>query len=108
MVAIDEFSSTGMTAQDTRSPAGDIVTGCRVLGSADHGDPVWGHVSQRDPGGRGVWLKGGGRGFYEVAENDVILIDFQGSPLTGSAVSRGERKVRRVGGVFADQAGRIR
>src|ERR1700689_3069396 len=84
MVAIDEFSSTGMTAQDTRSPAGDIVTGCRVLGSADHGDPVWGHVSQRDPGGRGVWLKAGGRGFYEVAENDVILIDFQGSPLTGS------------------------
>jgi ribulose-5-phosphate 4-epimerase/fuculose-1-phosphate aldolase len=84
MVAIDELSSTGMTAQDTRSPAGDIVTGCRVLGSADHGDPVWGHVSERDPGGRGVWLKAGGRGFDEVAEDDVILIDFAGSPLAGS------------------------
>lgn len=84
MVAIDELSSTGMTAQDTRPPAADIVTGCRVLGSADHGDPVWGHVSERDPGGRGVWLKAGGRGFDEVAEDDVILIDFAGSPLAGS------------------------
>jgi hypothetical protein len=65
MVAIDELSSTGMTAQDTRSPADDIVTGCRVLGSADHGDPVWGHVSRRDPGSRGVWLKAGGSSFKE-------------------------------------------
>jgi ribulose-5-phosphate 4-epimerase/fuculose-1-phosphate aldolase len=84
MVAIDELSSTSMTAEDTRSPAGDIVTGCRVLGSADHGDPVWGHVSERDPGGRGVWLKAGARGFDEVAEDDVILIDLKGSPLAGS------------------------
>jgi L-ribulose-5-phosphate 4-epimerase len=84
MVAIDELSSTGMTAQDTRSPAGDIVTGCRVLGSADHGDPVWGHVSRRDQGERGVWLKAGGQGFDEVAEDDIILIDFEGSPLAGS------------------------
>jgi len=84
MVAIDEFSSPGMTVQDTRSPADDIVTGCRVLGSADHGDPVWGHVSRRDQGGRGVWLKAGGRGFDEVADEDIILIDFEGSPLAGS------------------------
>jgi L-ribulose-5-phosphate 4-epimerase len=84
MAAIDEFSSTGMTAQDTRTPTGDIVTGCRVLGSADQGDPVWGHVSRRDLDGRGVWLKAGGRGFDEVADDDVILIDFEGSPLAGS------------------------
>jgi hypothetical protein len=65
MVAIDELSSTGMTAQDTRSPAGDIATGCRVLGSADHGDPVRGQVSRRDPAGRGVWLKAGAPAFKE-------------------------------------------
>jgi ribulose-5-phosphate 4-epimerase/fuculose-1-phosphate aldolase len=73
-----------MTVHDTRLPAGDIVTGCHVLGSADHGDPVWGHVSRRDPGGRGVWLKAGGRGFDEVSEDDIILIDFEGRSLTGS------------------------
>lgn len=84
MVVIDELSSTGMTAQDTRVPTGDIVTGCHVLGSADHGDPVWGHISRRDPGGRGIWLKAGGRGFDEVAEDDIILIDSEGSPLAGS------------------------
>jgi ribulose-5-phosphate 4-epimerase/fuculose-1-phosphate aldolase len=84
MVAINEFGSTGMTVHETRLPAGDIVTGCRVLGSADHGDPVWGHVSRRDPGGRGAWLKAGGRGFDEVSEEDIILIDSEGRRLAGS------------------------
>lgn len=84
MAAIDELGSAVMTMKDIRPPAGDIVTGCRVLGSADHGDPVWGHVSRRDPDGRGVWLKAGGRGFDEVSENDVILIDSAGRPLAGS------------------------
>jgi ribulose-5-phosphate 4-epimerase/fuculose-1-phosphate aldolase len=84
MVAIDERNSTGMTAHDSPSPASDIVTGCRVLGSADHGDPVWGHVSRRDPSGRGVWLKAGGRGFDEVSEEDIILVDSGGRPLAAS------------------------
>jgi ribulose-5-phosphate 4-epimerase/fuculose-1-phosphate aldolase len=84
MVAIDELGSTGMTARDIRSPADDVVTGCHVLGSADHGDPVWGHVSQRDHDGRGIWLKAGGRGFDEVSAGDIILIDSEGHPLAGS------------------------
>jgi ribulose-5-phosphate 4-epimerase/fuculose-1-phosphate aldolase len=84
MVTIDEFISTGMTAQVSRSPAGGVVTGCRVLGSADHGDPVWGHVSQRDPDGLGIWLKAGGRGFDEVSDEDIILIDSGGQTLAGS------------------------
>jgi ribulose-5-phosphate 4-epimerase/fuculose-1-phosphate aldolase len=83
MVAIDERKSKGLTAP-LPSPASDIVTGCHVLGSGDHGDPVWGHVSRRDPGGRGVWLKAGLRGFDEVSGDDIILIDSGGRPLTGS------------------------
>ncbi|MEU6138815.1 class II aldolase/adducin family protein [Streptomyces sp. NPDC047081] len=66
------------------TPAADIVTGCHVLGSDDHGDPVWGHVSLRDPQGRGVWLKSGGRGFDEVSYEDIALIDFDGTLLEGS------------------------
>jgi ribulose-5-phosphate 4-epimerase/fuculose-1-phosphate aldolase len=84
MVAINEHGGAGMTVRDTRPPAADIVTGCHVLGSADHGDPVWGHVSRRDPDGRGVWLKAGGRGFDEVSGEDIILIDSGGSALAGS------------------------
>jgi len=72
-------------AAPRESPAAEIVVGCRVLGSADHGDPVWGHVSRRDPDDRGVWLKAGPRGFDEVRGEDVILIDFDGHPVAGSA-----------------------
>jgi ribulose-5-phosphate 4-epimerase/fuculose-1-phosphate aldolase len=83
MVAIDERKGTGLTAPRP-SPANEIVTGCHVLGSGDHGDPVWGHVSRRDPDGRGVWLKAGLRGFDEVSGDDIILIDPAGRSLTGS------------------------
>ncbi len=73
-----------MTAERLPGPADEIVTGCRVLGSGDHGDPVWGHVSRRDQEGHGIWLKAGPRGFDEVSEEDVILIDFDGSRRSGS------------------------
>ncbi len=73
-----------MTVHDSPSPASDIVTGCHVLGSGDHGDPVWGHVSRRDPSGRGFWLKAGGRGFDEVSGEDIILIDSEGRCIAGS------------------------
>ena len=66
------------------SPAAAVVTGCRVLGAQDMGDPVWGHVSVRDPHGRGLWLKGGPMGFDEVGEQDVVLIDFDGERLAGT------------------------
>jgi L-ribulose-5-phosphate 4-epimerase len=46
---------------------------------------VWGHVSIRDPEGRGVWLKGSNLGFDEVTEDDVILIGWDGDVLEGSA-----------------------
>jgi ribulose-5-phosphate 4-epimerase/fuculose-1-phosphate aldolase len=73
-----------MTPQHPPAAVDEIVTGCHVLGSEDHGDPVWGHVSLRDPGGRGVWLKAGPRGFDEVSGQDAILIDAEGSLLRGS------------------------
>jgi len=71
------------TDSSTESPAAAVVSGCRVLGAQDMGDPVWGHVSVRDPDGRGLWLKAGPKGFDEVREPDVILIDFNGERLIG-------------------------
>ncbi|MGI5454589.1 class II aldolase/adducin family protein [Streptomyces sp. CA-249302] len=67
-----------------KTPFADIVTGCHVLGTDDHGDPVWGHVSARDPEGRGVWLKSGGRGFDEVSYEDIALVDHDGALVAGS------------------------
>ncbi|MFT4210903.1 MAG: class II aldolase/adducin family protein [Microbacterium sp.] len=60
-----------------------VVAGCRVLGAGDYGDPVWGHVSLRDPAARGLWMKAGPRGFDEVGAADVVLIDLDGDRLAG-------------------------
>jgi ribulose-5-phosphate 4-epimerase/fuculose-1-phosphate aldolase len=68
------------TPSDARSL---VVDGCRVLGGQDVGDPVWGHISLRDPEGRGAWIKAGPLGFDEVGADDVVLIDFDGNVLTG-------------------------
>jgi L-fuculose-phosphate aldolase len=74
-----------MPASSERSPQAQIVTACRVLEKAGQADMVWGHVSVRDPSGRGVWLKGSHLGFDEVTEDDVILLSFEGEILEGSA-----------------------
>ena len=49
-----------------------------------HNDITLGHMSLRDPGGRGLWLKKARRGLDEVfdAEN-YVLIDFDGNLLEG-------------------------
>jgi ribulose-5-phosphate 4-epimerase/fuculose-1-phosphate aldolase len=60
-----------------------VATGCQVLGRADQGDLIWGHVSARDPDGRGVWMKAGGLGFDEIGPEDVLLVSWDGEVLAG-------------------------
>lgn len=60
-----------------------IALGCRVLARQGHGDLVWGHVSARDPGGAGVWIKRAGLGFDEVAPEDTILVTPGGDVVRG-------------------------
>ena len=61
----------------------EVALGCRILGAEDQGDLVWGHVSARDPGGRGVWMKAAALGFDEVRPGDVILVGWNGDVLDG-------------------------
>ena len=61
-----------------------VSLGCRVLGAADQGDLIWGHVSARDPEGRGVWMKASGLGFEEVTPDDVLLVSWDGEVLEGA------------------------
>jgi ribulose-5-phosphate 4-epimerase/fuculose-1-phosphate aldolase len=61
-----------------------VSLGCRVLGQADQGDLIWGHVSARDPQGRGIWMKASGLGFEEVSPDDVLLVSWDGDVLEGS------------------------
>jgi len=60
-----------------------VSLGCRVLGAAEQGDLIWGHVSARDPEGRGVWMKASGLGFEEVGPDDVLLVSWDGEVLHG-------------------------
>jgi L-ribulose-5-phosphate 4-epimerase len=61
----------------------EIGLACRILGREEQGDLVWGHVSARDPNGRGVWMKAAGLGFDEVRPADVILVGWEGDVLAG-------------------------
>jgi ribulose-5-phosphate 4-epimerase/fuculose-1-phosphate aldolase len=72
-----------MSSSSAAASVSQIVDGCRVLGTQDVGDPVWGHVSLRDPEGRGAWIKAGPLGFDEVGADDVALIDFDGNVVAG-------------------------
>jgi L-ribulose-5-phosphate 4-epimerase len=61
----------------------EVALGCRILGLEDQGDFVWGHVSARDPRGRGVWMKASTLGFEEIRPEQVILVSWEGEVLEG-------------------------
>lgn len=61
----------------------EVALGCRILATEGHDDLVWGHVSARDPRGRGAWMKAAGLGFDEIGDGDVILVDRAGEVLEG-------------------------
>jgi L-ribulose-5-phosphate 4-epimerase len=61
----------------------EVALGCRILGLEDQGDFVWGHVSARDPEGRGVWMKASTLGFEEIGPEQVILVSWEGDVLEG-------------------------
>jgi L-fuculose-phosphate aldolase len=60
-----------------------VALGCRILDLEDQGDFVWGHVSARDPEGRGVWMKASRLGFDEIGPEHVILVSWDGEVLEG-------------------------
>ena len=60
-----------------------VALGCRILGAEEQGDLVWGHVSARDPGARGAWLKAATLGFDEVGPNNVLLVAADGTVVAG-------------------------
>jgi L-fuculose-phosphate aldolase len=62
-----------------------LAQACRVLEMEGHSDMTLGHMSLRDPAGRGIWLKRAGISLGEVAGyEDFTLVDFDGHKLAGS------------------------
>jgi L-fuculose-phosphate aldolase len=73
-----------MLDQNLDAALTELAHGCRVLHIEGHADMTLGHLSLRDPGGRGVWLKRSGIGLGEVqGAEDFVLIDFSGQRLAG-------------------------
>jgi len=60
-----------------------VALGCRILGLEDQGDFVWGHVSVRDPEGRGIWMKASTWGFEEIGPQHVLLVSWDGEVFEG-------------------------
>jgi ribulose-5-phosphate 4-epimerase/fuculose-1-phosphate aldolase len=61
-----------------------VALGCRVLGKTGQNDLTLGHISARDPDGRGVWLKGSGFGLEESLAANVVLTTEAGEVLEGT------------------------
>ncbi|WP_375400086.1 class II aldolase/adducin family protein [uncultured Amnibacterium sp.] len=64
----------------------DVARAHRILELEGHGDMSMGHISYRDPFGRGLWLKRGNLALSEVEGNDFVLIDFDGTMLEGTGL----------------------
>lgn len=71
-----------LTEQD-RGVREQVALASRVLGTEDLGDFFLGHVSLRDPDGRGVWMKVTGWGLEEITADHVQLLSWDGEVLAG-------------------------
>jgi L-fuculose-phosphate aldolase len=61
-----------------------LAQACRILEMEGHGDMTLGHLSLRDPDGRGFWMKRNRIGLGEVCgPEDFVLVSFDGEKLEG-------------------------
>jgi L-fuculose-phosphate aldolase len=62
----------------------ELALAHRILAAEGHEDRTSGHVSWRDPEGRGLWMKRSHIGMDEVrGAEDMLLVDFDGKVLEG-------------------------
>ena len=68
-----------------------LAAGCRILAMEGHNDMSLGHMSLRDPQGRGLWLKKAQRGLDEIFDpSHFVLIDFAGRQLENEGFCHSE------------------
>lgn len=62
----------------------DLAKACRILEMEGHGDMSLGHLSLRDPEGRGFWMKQNAFWLGEVlGPDDFVLVDMEGKKIAG-------------------------
>lgn len=73
-----------MQTTDIADQLNELAQAHRILAAMGHEDLTSGHMSWRDPEGRGLWMKRNDIGMDEVMDaDDLILIDFDGNKLEG-------------------------
>jgi len=71
--------------QDLTAALHDLARACRILEMEGHGDMTLGHLSLRDPAGRGFWMKRNRIGLGEVlGPDDFVLVDWDGQKIAGT------------------------
>jgi ribulose-5-phosphate 4-epimerase/fuculose-1-phosphate aldolase len=69
----------------------ELARACRILEMEGHGDMTLGHLSMRDPEGRGFWMKRNRIGLGEVmGPDDFVLVDWDGNQIAGSGTRHSE------------------
>lgn len=67
-----------------RADLDKAAAACRILEMEGHGDMTLGHLSLRDPDGRGFWMKRNAIGLGEVQDaDDFVLVNFDGEQIGG-------------------------
>jgi len=78
------MSSADMDAA-TRERLTEAARACRILDMEGHGDMTLGHLSVREPGGNGFWMKRNQIGLGEVlGGDDFVQVDWDGKQVAGS------------------------
>lgn len=71
--------------EDLQTTLVDLARACRILEMEGHGDMTLGHLSLRDPDGRGFWMKRNRAGLGEIlGPDDFVLVDWDGKQIAGS------------------------
>lgn len=73
-----------------KDPRDTVATSSRIMAATGAGDLIWGHVSVRDPDGRGVWLKQASYGLEEITRDRVHLVASDGEVLSGGGQRHSE------------------
>jgi ribulose-5-phosphate 4-epimerase/fuculose-1-phosphate aldolase len=74
-----------MHVTDLDASLDELALAHRILAYEGQGDRTSGHLSLRDPAGRGLWIKRARIGMDEVASRaDLQLVDFDGNVLEGN------------------------
>lgn len=84
-----------------------VMLGCRVLAAGGQSDLVWGHLSARDPDGRGMWMKAATYGFEEITADRVVLVGWDGEVVEGAGRRHAEYPIHTETAAARDDVGAV-